>query len=569
MTSPPPLLPPVQSRLTVLGRWRAALASDPAVRRALGWLAPTLLTLFAALLRLANLDHPHELAFDETYYVKDAWSLWLLGYEGTWSDGANAAFNAGDADAIASALDPKGSFVVHPPLGKWLIALGMALTGPTSSFGWRVSVAVLGSLSVLVVFLIAKALTRSLIAASIAGFLLAIDGLGIVMSRTALLDGILTFFILLGFLFVLYDGRRTIPRIAAGMPDEPQPFTGPVTLRHLGRLANGAAMSPGRTVIWTEKTAPAAPREHPAPPSELIAYNAPIFWRRPWLVAAGVMLGAACAVKWSGLYALAAFGLWVVVSDALARRRAGILLWPTDAVLRQGPVSFVLVVGPALLTYLLTWTGWFVTAGGYARGNFANPFTALVYYHSSILGFHSGLSSSHPYASPAWQWPLLLRPTAVWVDKQPNTCGTDNCISVVSTIPNPLLWYGGVVAVLYLVYRITRGLIERAPVSWVYSAPLVGIAATYLPWLFLPNRTIFQFYTVAIMPFLVLALVLALRDLAGRRDDPLSRRQAGERTVIVILVGITLVSVFFYPVWTGMSVPYEFWLIHNWLPGWI
>lgn len=211
MTSPAPLLPPVQTRLTLLGRWRASVASDPALRRALGWLAPTLITLFAALLRLANLDHPHELAFDETYYVKDAWSLWTLGYEGTWSDGANAAFNAGDGDAIAAALDPEGSFVVHPPLGKWLIALGMAATGPTSSFGWRVAVAVLGSLSVLVLFFIAKALTRSLLAASIAGFLLAIDGLSIVMSRTALLDGILTFFILLGFLFVLYDRQRTIP----------------------------------------------------------------------------------------------------------------------------------------------------------------------------------------------------------------------------------------------------------------------------------------------------------------------------------------------------------------------
>lgn len=568
MTSPAPLLPPVQTRLTLLGRWRASVASDPALRRALGWLAPTLITLFAALLRLANLDHPHELAFDETYYVKDAWSLWTLGYEGTWSDGANAAFNAGDGDAIAAALDPEGSFVVHPPLGKWLIALGMAATGPTSSFGWRVAVAVLGSLSVLVLFFIAKALTRSLLAASIAGFLLAIDGLSIVMSRTALLDGILTFFILLGFLFVLYDRQRTIPRIEAGMPAEPRPFTGPVTLRHLGRIAYGAAVGDGTTVVWSAKDAPSR-RSTDAATSGLTPLNAPIFWRRPWLIAAGVALGAASAVKWSGLYALAALGLYVVISDALARRRAGIALWPTDAVFRQGLVSFVLLVVPAALTYLVSWTGWLVTSGGYDRGISPNPFVGLVAYHSSILGFHAGLSSSHPYASPAWQWPLLLRPTAVWVDRQPNTCGTENCISVISTLPNPLLWYAGVAAVLYLAYRLVRGLIERSPVSWVYAAPLVGIAGTYVPWLFLPHRTIFQFYTVAIMPFLVLALVLALRDLAGHRGDPLSRRQAGERTVVVVLTAITLVSVFFYPVWTGMSVPYEFWLVHNWLPGWI
>src|SRR5690606_31306031 len=91
----------------------------------------------------------------------------------------------------------------------------------------------------------------------------------------------------------------------------------------------------------------------------------PVLWSRPWLVAAGVSLGAASAVKWSGLYALAVFGLYVVITDALARRRAGIPLWPSDAVLRQGPVSFLLMVGPAMLTYLVSWSGWLVTSGGY------------------------------------------------------------------------------------------------------------------------------------------------------------------------------------------------------------
>src|SRR5690606_17549053 len=205
-------------------------------------------------------------------------------------------------------------FVVHPPLGKWIIALGMAAMGPGSSFGWRVMTAILGSLTVLLVYLVALQLTRSRTVAGIAGGLLAIDGLGIVMSRIALLDGILTFFILLGALFVLLDRRRTMPLLNA-----------------IGRAD-----------------------DENAPPRMI----GPVLWARPWLIAAGVALGAASAVKWSGLYALAVFGLYVVVTDALARRRAGIALWPTDAVFRQGPASFLLVVGPALLTYLVSWTGW-------------------------------------------------------------------------------------------------------------------------------------------------------------------------------------------------------------------
>ena len=209
-----------------------------------------------------------------------------------------------------------------------------------------------------------------------------------------------------------------------------------------------------------------------------------------------------------------------------------------------------------------------MTARGYDRLSDANPLIALWNYHQSVYGFHVGLTTGHPYASPAWQWPLLLRPTAVWVGDD-GTCGTGHCISVISSIPNPLIWYAGVAAALFLLYRFVRGLIERRPVSWTWAIPLVGLAVTYVPWLLIPNRTIFQFYTVAMMPCLVLALVFALREMAGRRSDPLYRRQAGERTVLIFLAFALVVSAFFYPVWTGMNVPYEFWLVHNWIPTWI
>lgn len=516
MTAPLPLFPPPAERLTRWGRLRDQLLLDPDWHRVIRWLAPLVVTALAAVLRLANLAHPNVLAFDETYYVKDAWSLWTLGYEGTWGDGANEAFITGDT----STLTATGSFVVHPPLGKWMIALGMGLFSAGNSAAWRLTVALVGTATVLLVYFVAKELTRSVVAASIAGLLLAIDGLSIVMSRIALLDGILTFFILLGFLFILFDRRHSIPRVEYTDPESPD--------RLWGR----------------------------------------ILWRRPWVIAAGVALGAACAVKWSGLYALAGLGLYLVVTDALARRRAGVFFWPTDAAFRQGPISFLLLVPAALLTYLVSWTGWLVTAGGYDRQASENPFASLWKYHESIYSFHVGLSTGHPYASPAWQWPILLRPTAVWTGDD-QSCGTDHCISVVSTVPNPLIWYAGVAAAIFLLYRIVRGLIQRRPAPWTYAIPLVGLAVTYVPWLLYPSRTIFQFYTVVMMPFLVLALVLALREIAGGRDDPLHRRQAGERTVVVFLAFTLLVSVFFYPVWTGMNVPYEFWLIHNWMPTWV
>ena len=85
--------------------------------------------LVAILTRLIGLGHPHELVFDETYYVKDAYTLSHLGYEGSWPADANLAFNAGHPEIYLDAP----SFVAHPPIGKWIIALGpRRCSGPTT-----------------------------------------------------------------------------------------------------------------------------------------------------------------------------------------------------------------------------------------------------------------------------------------------------------------------------------------------------------------------------------------------------------------------------------------------------
>lgn len=519
-SSAPPLLP--TPRPTLWDRGRAAVRADRLLARRVDLWTPIVLTLFAALTRFVNLGHPQSIVFDETYYVKDAWSQWLHGYTANWPDGADAAFAAG------APLDPltTASFSVHPPLGKWLIGAGMWLFGPGDAFGWRFATALFGTATVLLVFLVARTLTRSTALAALAGFLLAIDGLSIVLSRIALLDGFLAFFLLLAFWFVLLDRRTHLPRLAARLADGPRPW-------------------------------------------------GPVLWNRPWLLAAGAAAGAATGVKWSGLYALAALGLYVVVSDALARRRLGVELWPTDAV-RQGAASFLLMVPVSIVVYLSTWTGWLLSAGGYDRqyataenaGPWAwvpAPLRSLWQYHVAMYEFHVGLETPHSYASPAWQWPLLVRPTSMYWQQ------SGDSVQAVSSIPNPLIWWAGIAAAVFLLVLFVRR--RDAAAAFV----LVGIAATFLPWLMYPERTIFQFYTVAMMPFLVIALALAARSaVAGSAPaadaDPTSaalRRITGQRLVAVFLIVVTLVSVFWYPVWTAMPVPYDFWRLHNWLPTWV
>jgi dolichyl-phosphate-mannose--protein O-mannosyl transferase len=102
-------------------------------------------TVLAGILRFWNLGHPHSLVFDETYYVKDAWSQWNLGYAATLARRRGRRLAAGETDIFTT--DP--SFVVHPPLGKYLIGAGMWLFGPENAFGWRFATALFGTALVL------------------------------------------------------------------------------------------------------------------------------------------------------------------------------------------------------------------------------------------------------------------------------------------------------------------------------------------------------------------------------------------------------------------------------------
>lgn len=211
----------------------------PARARLWWWGGPLLVTLLALVLRVWNLGHPHALVFDETYYVKDAFSLFHLGFEAKWPDDANALFEAGDTGIFLN----QAAYVVHPPLGKWIIALGMMAFGAGDAWAWRITTALVGAAAVLLVTVIGRRLTGSTMLGVVAGFLMAIDGVAIVMSRVALLDTSLMFFVLLAFLFLLYDRERMQTRIALAVAGDSGagPEWGPVVWSRPWVLAAGAA----------------------------------------------------------------------------------------------------------------------------------------------------------------------------------------------------------------------------------------------------------------------------------------------------------------------------------------
>lgn len=512
-------------------------------RRWVGWVVAIVVTGIAAALRLLYLGRPGRLVFDETYYVKQAYSLLTLGYEGDWitygdDKQPNERFAAGDFSQLSTEAD----YVVHPAVGKWMIAIGLRLLGPNDPVAWRISAAITGTLMVLLLVRIARRLFASTVLGGTAGLLLAIDGNHLVMSRISILDIFLAFWALAAFAAVLLDRewyRRRLARAAAAELDEHGRYRDP----------------------W-------------GPPVGF----------RPWLLVAGVCLGLACGVKWSGIYFVAAFGVLVVAWTIAARRAIGVRYWVGAGALRDGIPAFLLMVPVAAAVYVLTWLPWWLNPSSYMRqwaattnAEAAQPertwmpdwLNSWWEYHLRMWHFHNNLDSPHAYQSHPAGWLIQWRPTSfAWrsvesADGAWQTCGADRCAGAILAVGNPVIWWGAALALLLVLWAAFRRH------DWRAWAILAGYAGGYLPWFAYAHRTIFTFYAVAFVPFVVLALTYGIGELIGSRRLPLRERRPGIWAATAVVVMAVLVSAFYWPIWTNQWVPYWFWHLHMLLPTWV
>ncbi|MBA3618974.1 MAG: phospholipid carrier-dependent glycosyltransferase [Acidothermales bacterium] len=482
-----------------------------------GWLWPIVIALIAGGLRLHRLGIPAAYVFDETYYAREAPELLEHGVE--WDE-----------------ENDTGGFIVHPPAGKWAVALGQLVFGD-GAFAWRTAAVLAGTLSVLIVARVARRMTRSTLLGCVAGLLLALDGLHFVSSRTALLDVFLMFWVVAAFACLVADRDASRARLAATASGEPD--------------ARGPTAGSG-----------------------------PRLGLRPWRIAAGVCLGLACATKWSGLYYVAAFGILSVLWDVGARRTAGVLR-PWRAVLRRDAVpGFVSLVGAALLAYLASWAGWFSSSDGWDRdwaslpensGGLASvvvpdALRSLWHYHAEMFDFHEGLREKHPYQSHPWGWLALARPVSYFYEQPARGqlgCEVEKCAREVLGVGTPALWWAAVAALFVLAWR------WWAFRDWRAGAVLLGVAAGWLPWFVYSERTIFSFYAVVFVPFLVLAVTLCLGLVLGPPGASAVRRRLGALVggsyVLLVLANF----VWLYPVLAARVIPYDDWLARMWFGSWI
>ncbi|MDT4959110.1 MAG: dolichyl-phosphate-mannose-protein mannosyltransferase [Pseudonocardiales bacterium] len=496
-----------------------------------GWLTLLLVTAVAAITRLWAIGFPHTKNFDEVYYANEAQELLRFGYE-----------------------DNRGyMFIVHPPLGKWLIALSEQYwhsRGGLDSIGWRLAPAIAGVISVVLITRIVRRMLRSNLFGAIAGLLLALDGLSLVLSRTALLDIFLQTFVLAGFGALVVDRDQVRARLA-------------------GLIADGADLSSG----------------------------VPSLGPRPWRLVAGIMFGAACAVKWSALSYFVLFVLLSFVWDRAALKTAG-ALQPTRNTVRRSllPASGSLLAAP-LAVYLLSYLGWFTGENSWGR-HYADthsasthlnlplgihlPFTwswvpgpirSLGSYTLNAYRFHEGLSSGHPYESSQWSWLVLGRPVDFSYNGSEKTCGSSTCAREILLIGTPLMWWAFVPALLWLAWHwfTTR--------DWRAGAVWVAFVAGWFVWFPDAKRTKFLFYMAPLVPFLIIAVTLGLGVMLGpalrrtgdfvRDRHSFRRRQWGMAGIAVYLGLVVIDFAWMWPIFTGGLLTFDTWHAHMWLPSWV
>lgn len=499
------------------------------------WFAIGMIGVFALsiVLHFWGLGRFNTLVFDEIYYVKYANNY----------------------------LTHTPLFDAHPPMGKYMIALGMWIgshvlgkDSPSSLAGtaiypvvYRWMNAFTGSLLPMVVGGIAYQLSHRRSFAFIASLFMAVDGLFLVESRYALINIYLVMFGLLGqwFFLIALNGRNR---------------------------------------------------------------------RQFWLSISGICFGASAAVKWNALgFLLGVYLVWIsawVMELLFDKRndRPGNRSQFNNTVIERGNkeqykehtlqkltqlnlfhILLNLVIIPAIV-YCLIWIPHLQI----------NTNAGLGKVHQQMLGFHQGMANGpkvHPYCSNWYTWLLTIRPVVYLYENATSTsrsalslpplpAGTQKVIFAVYGMGNPILWWLSTLAILLLLGLLIKRVwgwiktslnddeisgdnlisqIRRFPQTkelWIVFYLVVNWLAHVLPWTKVTRCTFIYLY--------MSAAVFAILGLAWLIDRWLQSYQNRLRAMGITAIFLILAAfVFWLPIYLGLPMSSEEFQMRIWLKTWI
>lgn len=494
-----------------------------------GWMVTLVITIVGAVVRLwqigARTDGGTPL-FDEKYYAVQAAEMLRTG---------------GVDDNQAYGV------IVHPPLGKQLIALSEMIFGYNPQ-GWRIASAVAGIAAIFIVIRVVRRLTRSTLLGGIAGVLLIADSMSQVMSQLALLDSLQVPFVVGALACLVVDRDQVRTRLASAV---------------------GHAESAAREG-WHRLGA------------------------RWWRLGAGLLLGMATGIKLNGAYWVAAFGVLALIWDMTARRQYGARR-PVVAVVRRDLLGSIWALGILpVLTYLASYWAWFASETGWDRhvsgsDGLIGSLKSFVTMTAAMISTGAGImtpedpAERHPWESKPWAWPMSLRPVLIYVARDDDVAwcgsGSTDCVKRIMLVGTPLLWWVSIGVLIWALWKAIGRLDYR------YAAVLTVYGAGYLPWFFFFDRQMYFFYMAPLAPILVIGITLVLGDILGRASPPAAvaadsadelvpatwwhDRRLWRLLAVSVYVGAVVANfLFLWPILMGDPITQQELTWRIWLPSW-
>ncbi|MFI5322159.1 MAG: phospholipid carrier-dependent glycosyltransferase [Thermodesulfobacteriota bacterium] len=241
--------------------------------------------------------------------------------------------------------------------------------------------------------------------------------------------------------------------------------------------------------------------------------------RYSFLLWSGLFCGAGMSIKWSGLYiteylAGVALVLMYYFEVYTAKSRDKEFVSSVIGILPRIALAFIVI--PFLL-YLATYLPFFY------HGNSIRDYFVL---QGNMLGYHEGVTETHPYQSAWWQWPIMMRPVYLYYQDF-----GEGLMAYIYMLGNIFIWYTGL---LFLILGIVQALKKEKP-ALIFT--VLSVFAYWLPWAFSPRKITFIYHFLPSLVFLLLVSTYFLNNLW---------RYSKRGKLLVIFYFCVAASVFFY-----------------------
>lgn len=273
--------------------------------------------------------------------------------------------------------------------------------------------------------------------------------------------------------------------------------------------------------------------------------------RSIFLISSFVFTGLAMGTKWTGLY------LWPIIFIVLLikfiekikkkrkKEKKGFIILFFKFLIPK--LSLFLI---PLIIYFLSYSQWWLQNHSWQQ------FKEL---HQQIWWYQTNLKATHDYQSPAWTWPLLIRPVWFWVDYQQSK------IANIYNIGNPLIWWFGFLIVPLVIYQALEKIKTKERISLFFL--IFNYFIFWLPWLFSP-RILFLHHYLPAIPFLCILIAYLLNKIYKLNFKIKSLKIKGKSLVVGYLFLVILTFFFFYPINIGIPISKNLLKYFFWLPTW-